>query len=421
MLNDTDERTPDVRHAFQALGLDEHRNAFTPTLWYLPKFGNVTSEQIEAQKSAVEKKAQEWEELLQNAIKLKESRKASDEDINGAARHLNMTARALNEESRKLTKLEDDRRHQVHPRTLRQVWFPGYHINIGGGSDDTLHNEGDMEEMSSITFAWMLDQIKPYLSLNEEYLGKERADMEFHISTLVEKPQLRESLLVQAQRTAAVFKRSSLATVESGDKQRSYGWGTGVLKDSFTPFYYLNGSKKRTPGSYDPLDKDGQPLGDTFEYVHPVVGFREKQLPEYTPIGHGVKFNRRKIVDEKGRPSVVYDLGNARKPLPEWPLGGLDSYERLAITGKAAYDYVDELDVYLRTGIKTPRRSVWGIPDIDIGVESAKVATPNPPDVGQDGFEAEVIQEEFESKGFESKGVKWSTSEVSYSKTVIRG
>jgi len=394
-MNDANKRTLDVKHAFQALGLDEHRNAFSPTLWYLPKFGNVTSEQIEAQKGAVEKKAQEWEEILQNAIKLKESGKASDKEINGAARLLNRTARSLNGESRRLVKLEDDRKHQIHPRTLRQVWFPGYHINIGGGADDTLNNEGDMEEMSSITFSWMLDQIKPHLSLNEEYLGKERADMEFHISTLKESPLLNESWGKRAQRIASVFKNPSTVTAKLADKQRSYGWGTGELKDSFTPFYYLNGSKKRTPGSYDPLDKEGQPLGDTFEFVHPVVGFREKQIPEYTPLGHGVKFNRRKTVDEKGRPCVVYDLDNARKPLPEWPLGGLDSYERLAITGKAAYDYVDELDVYLKTGVKTPRRSVWGIRDIDLGIELPKATPPNPGNSKQDGFEAKVVKEEF--------------------------
>jgi hypothetical protein len=41
----------------------------------------------------------------------------------------------------------------------------------------------------------------------------------------------------------------------------------------------------------------------------------------------------------------------AECPLPEWRLGGVDSYERLAITSKAAYDYVDELDLDLKTGI----------------------------------------------------------------------
>ena len=59
-------------------------------------------------------------------------------------------------------------------------------------------------------------------------------------------------------------------------------------------------------------------------------------------------------------------LGDVYKRQPEWRLGGLDSYERLAITGKAAYDYVDELDLYLKTGIKTPRRSVWGLSLIHI-------------------------------------------------------
>ncbi|KGO69403.1 protein of unknown function DUF2235 [Penicillium italicum] len=375
--------SPNVKHAFQALALDEHRNAFSPTLWYLHKLGNVTSEQIQAQKKIIDQETQKWDDILQDAMRLKRSGRASDEDVNNAARKLNQTARFLNQEIRTLLKLEDDHKHQCNPRTLTQVWFPGYHINIGGGSSETLKDEGDMEEMSNITFSWMLDQIKPYLSLNEEFISEEREEMEYHISTLGESTVPEESLGGWAQRKAAAIasafklKRPPTSSVKSVDKRRSYGWGTGPLKDSFTPFYYANGSERRTPGRYDPFDKDGNMLGETFEFVHPVVGFREKQIKEYTPIGPNVKFARRKVVDEKGRPGYVYDLGDSHKPLPEWRLGGIDSYERQAITGKAAYDYVDELDLYLQTGIKTPRQSAWGVRDVDLGIEVAQAGDNN--------------------------------------------
>lgn len=390
------------------MALDEHRNSFSPTLWYLPKFRNVTSEHIKAQKEVFEKKGQEWEGILQEAIKLKDSGKASDEDVNSAARRLNATARALNEECRKLVKLEDDNRHEEHPRTLKQVWFPGYHVNAGGGSDDTLRNEGDMEEMSSLTFAWMLDQIKPFLSLDEEYIVKVRTDMEVHISTLPESPPQSESLATRAKSIAAAFKKPSAAVAKMSEKLRSYGWGTSALEDSFTAFFYLNGSKTRTPGSYDLNDEEGQPIGDTFEYVHPVVGFRKQELPSYTPLGHGVKYERRKTVDDQGRPCVVYNLGDCRKVLPEWRLGGLDSYERLLIAGKAAYDYVDELDLYLETGIKTPRRSVWGILDVDLGIELPQT---DPHSSGKK--ETKVMgPEDVPPTDLERKRLEWSAEEL---------
>jgi hypothetical protein len=410
-----DQRFPDVKHAFQALALDEHRNAFSPTLWYLHKFENVTLEQIELQNKKVTEVAQKWDDLLQDAIRLKDSGKASDEDVNSAARRLNETARALNHETRKLIKLEDDHKHQHHPRTLRQVWFPGYHIHIGGGSNDTMKNEGDMEEMSNITFSWMLDQIKPYLSLNEQYLAEERQQREYHISTIVDNTPADKSWGAWAQNKVtsitSVFRNSSTAAAEQTEKRRSYGWGTGPLKDSFTPFYYVNGSRKRTPGGYDPFDKNGKQLGETYEFIHPVVGFREKQIKDYTPIGHGVRFDRRKAVDEKGRPGYVYDVGGSRRPLPEWRLGGPGSYERLAITSKAAYDYVDELDLYLGTEIKTPRRSVWGVRDIDLGIEVPKPAEAATEDFRQGGFK---------STAFETKGPQLSSSEVPYQETVTQ-
>ncbi|CAI7656839.1 unnamed protein product [Penicillium glandicola] len=408
---------PNIKHAFQALALDEHRNAFSPTLWYLHRFGNVTSEQIQIQKGMVDQKAQQWDDLLQDAIRLKGSGRASDEDVNNAARKLNNTARALNQETRKLLKLEDDHKHQRNPRTLKQVWFPGYHINIGGGSNETLKNEGDMEEMSNITFSWMLDQIKPYLSLNDESLSEEREEREYHISTIFENKAHDVSLRGWAQRKAAAmasaFKVSSTAPVKPVAKRRSYGWGTGPMEDSFTAFYYANGSKRRTPGGYDPVDKDGNLLGETFEFIHPVVGFREQQIKDYIPIGRDVTFERRKTVDEQGCPGYVYDLGNARRPLPEWRLGGPDSYERLAITGKAAYDYVDELDQYLKNGIKTTRRSAWKVRDIDLGI---KLLKPTEPEVGslQGDLKLEKQQGNFQSTGFGTKEMQWRSSEVSY-------
>jgi uncharacterized protein (DUF2235 family) len=46
--------------------------------------------------------------------------------------------------------------------TLRQVWFPGVHSNVGGGYDD--------QELANITLAWMMSQLGPFLDMRDEYL-----------------------------------------------------------------------------------------------------------------------------------------------------------------------------------------------------------------------------------------------------------
>jgi uncharacterized protein (DUF2235 family) len=51
--------------------------------------------------------------------------------------------------------------------TLRQVWFPGVHSNVGGGYDD--------QQLANITLAWMMSQLAPFLDLRNEYLF-EQAD-----------------------------------------------------------------------------------------------------------------------------------------------------------------------------------------------------------------------------------------------------
>ena len=52
--------------------------------------------------------------------------------------------------------------------TLRQVWFPGVHTNVGGGYDD--------QELANITLAWMMSQLEPFLDMRDEYLFEQAED-----------------------------------------------------------------------------------------------------------------------------------------------------------------------------------------------------------------------------------------------------
>lgn len=54
--------------------------------------------------------------------------------------------------------------------TLRQVWFPGVHSNVGGGYDD--------QQLANITLAWMMSQLSPFLDMREEYLFEQEDDNE---------------------------------------------------------------------------------------------------------------------------------------------------------------------------------------------------------------------------------------------------
>ncbi|KAJ5316622.1 hypothetical protein PENANT_c019G02855 [Penicillium antarcticum] len=403
-----------VKHAFQALALDEHREAFSPTLWYLPKFGNADVNKIEAQKLEIEAKASEWKRQLDKAIDLKSRGNATDAAINEAARKLNKAARDVNEQYRIFLRLQDDLNHQNHPRTLRQVWFPGYHIHIGGGSNSTLKKEGDMEEMSNITFSWMLDQIKPFLFLNKEYLESEREDRKTEIEAIPVNLLENESWRSWTGRNVSAVASAILHPFANADKPqpkyRKYGWGTGNLEDSFGTFYYLNGSLPRTPGAYDILDDNKQPVGDTCEFIHPVVGFRKHIMKEdYKPVC-GAKYKRSAstYVDPDGnkKPCFEYMIGNARRPLREWHLGGLDSYERLAIAGEKAREYVKELDEAV--GVKVEKSCM-------------EVEVQKPVFQGGYGHNGHQQQWDFQSTNLQSKGFSTTSEEILIEESVTRG
>jgi uncharacterized protein (DUF2235 family) len=54
--------------------------------------------------------------------------------------------------------------------TLRQVWFPGAHSNVGGGYDD--------QQIANITLAWMMSQLEPFLDMRDEYLFEQDDETE---------------------------------------------------------------------------------------------------------------------------------------------------------------------------------------------------------------------------------------------------
>jgi hypothetical protein len=118
----------DIKHAFQALGLDEHREHFSPMLWYLPDKKEITSEELEAQQKRIDDALAAWYP------------KAYDKKVPLEKRQA--LKKAYNEARRTLSRMREQCKP---PSELLQVWFPGVHINIGGGSSAWLENKGDLE------------------------------------------------------------------------------------------------------------------------------------------------------------------------------------------------------------------------------------------------------------------------------------
>ncbi|KAG9002322.1 hypothetical protein FRB93_011748 [Tulasnella sp. JGI-2019a] len=216
------ELSDNVENAFHAMALDDHRTVFTPALWHLPKTTTVSERLYDAQYRGVRNKKNF---------------------------------------------------HSQNGRTmpnLVQCWFPGVHVNSGGGSDKNLlalvsqdnateggspaafNEETDMEELADITFAWMVDQCRPFLSFDSQYLAQ----------------------------TATQHKNLLKARHHP---EPAPGYAVGPIKDSYIPIlgYFMGGSSFRTPGQYNDRNKNYDPnyiSYDTNECFHPSVRARWQAL-----------------------------------------------------------------------------------------------------------------------------------------------
>ncbi|CBX95313.1 similar to peptidoglycan binding domain containing protein [Plenodomus lingam JN3] len=179
---------------------------------------------------------------------------------------------------------------------LKQVWFPGVHINCGGGSDDCFSTmKGDSENISTATLCWMLQCISPHLTIDrtafEAWLAQyKRWLFRIRYACTYHHEGWGEWALSFVPNIPIINPGpSELAPPRRDPPHRhsdfDFGWGTGRLADSYTAMYHLNGSPyTRQPGherveNYDdkaqahkwtPLTK----MGPTNEYIHPIVHHR---------------------------------------------------------------------------------------------------------------------------------------------------
>ncbi|KAF3012246.1 hypothetical protein E8E14_011082 [Neopestalotiopsis sp. 37M] len=316
-----------IKRAYHALALDERREAFSPTLWQL--HGKYPFDTLKKEHDNFETAFDQWHSASTNRKMPVKEKLQIKKAYNEAQRVLEAKETAELEKQEK--KVEDysvawrnvrfdhntpltdrENAHKEYtdarmlmvkmkeynkpPPELSQVWFPGVHINVGGGSSDSLDFKGDMEELSDITYSWMLDQIRPHLSIDwekHEHYIRERDEQIRMLNFFASEEDVRLKAEAEERKKENYFqaglrwagtsvhavKKTTADTYNSWwnkiepEKPKNqthfdFGWGTGSVIDSYTWTYVANGPSARTPHGYT------QESGRTHESVHPVVGYR---------------------------------------------------------------------------------------------------------------------------------------------------
>ncbi|KAF2838110.1 hypothetical protein M501DRAFT_992982 [Patellaria atrata CBS 101060] len=175
---------------------------------------------------------------------------------------------------------------------LCQCWFPGAHVNVGGGSSDNADEanpKGDREQLASISYAWMLDRVRPHLAFDEAALEIQKVE----IRANAQPPPVK----VEEKKSEGWFWDSYnyvKDTVVGGTKKAAeyIPYGMGQIDDSHTFLYDVMGNpkdrdanvinakqiKKRMAieeGKLDSNTKDDFDGEYTVERVHPSVFFRQ--------------------------------------------------------------------------------------------------------------------------------------------------
>ncbi|KAF0317060.1 peptidoglycan binding domain-containing protein [Colletotrichum asianum] len=272
-----------IKHAFHALALDDHKTAFTPTLWRLP----ANDQKLRPLAAARERLA----EILRRRIDGTE-----DGSIQDAWKAL-------------IEREMDDQLGDTQPE-LKQVWFPGSHTNIGGGNPGILMGAPfDCEQLALVSFTWMCDQISPYVDLNDETIQANGNGPDSEIlSTLADREIESRRKLVEfskqlqgmtfnsvIQVVRLVLARFGFLNVGADNHEWALGpiiWGKASIKGGliydllyalwfglFLRFFLKN----RTPGRYSKLSGHQNAAGTTNEEIHPAVRYRMIHDKKYKP------------------------------------------------------------------------------------------------------------------------------------------
>jgi hypothetical protein len=252
---------------------------------------------------------------------------------------------------------------------LKQVWFPGCHINIGGGADDAITDmKGDLErksylhlymwplaygvlDLSTASFTWMLQCISPHLTVDptaffawsaqyQRWLARIRYACTYHHTTWLDtiKSKLPNIPLINpVPNPLAPPPRDHTHT----HPEFEYGWGTGPIIDSYGGMYKLAGAVPRAPGHcqaelYDAASAEAKmddinKFGLTHEYIHPICEYRRVVRSHEERTSALRAFTRKfEPTDGTRKGRFWWYMDGESKGLPEWVIlehgkyGGVD-------------------------------------------------------------------------------------------------
>ncbi|KAF1946326.1 hypothetical protein EJ02DRAFT_249820 [Clathrospora elynae] len=226
---------------------------------------------------------------------------------------------------------------------LKQVWFPGWHINCGGGSNDCFSEmKGDLENISTATFCWMLQCISPHLTIDrtafdlfikqyKRWLFRIRYACTYHHPTFAEKawsylPKLPTIPIINPGPEELAPPRRD---PPHAHMDFDFSWGTGPLVDAYEGIFLLNGPYTRMPDhesveKYDNKLKEQswellRTLGKTNEYVHPIVYHRSlvHGWDAHSPLKDWSRDHRE---DKDGKHRYWWHENGGSEALPEWAI-----------------------------------------------------------------------------------------------------
>ncbi|KAJ6256141.1 hypothetical protein Dda_8976 [Drechslerella dactyloides] len=323
--------SPYIRHAFHALALDERRGPFSPTLWHFPLDGA----------RGPKKPSKSYDAILEDWWKVEADKKATEKQLSAA-----WGALVDCEMYDQLKGMESE---------LQQVWFPGVHINIGGGSDDPLKEwKADFEQIALITFAWMCEQVSPYLRLEDDLGSVARSAVEDRFNLI--QPvlaRIREGEKDFGFHWAGSWAWKALdmtglkkAQVRKLPDNAVNGWATGPIVDSFEGKMALAGETIRLPGRYkdDYTGKKLKSIGPTYEFMHPCVHYRKEKDKTYQPKGLADLIRKPK----KSSDGFEWVSKDGATVIPEFVIKPTDHFTRfVAMQGgseDAAMDFIGTID-----------------------------------------------------------------------------
>lgn len=189
------------------------------------------------------------------------------------------------------TSEDEQAEEKLHKETrLIQCWFPGYHGNIGGGTVGEGKDDNDIDE---ITFAWMCDLVKPYLTFDRDAINQ-------IIPSKTKLPPMALLKRTTTQPTGKMISKPTLARTSTPKTQAQSSpvekadYATSELSDSYNITWKpAGGSKIREPGQIKPRGDAGVEIEgvDTREFMHPCVAYRQehgdRKCPSLAPVYSG--------------------------------------------------------------------------------------------------------------------------------------